>query len=337
MGRYIPGHFRSPFGLALRLLRSGDPDALGAMGQAAAGLVLAPLDLLLSHREARLYAAAEPPRLPQLFVCGPPRSGTSLVAQVLIGNLPVAYLSNLCGLFPRSPLLAERVFGARLPGWRPRYRSYYGRVAALRGPNDALQLWDRWLGPERTRARSSLTAAEGEALRRFFGAWERWSGRPLVAKNNNLNLQARAVAPELPTARFLCLERDPRSLTQSLLAARRFLHGDEATAYGLAPPGVAGEDPFDSVCRQVRYLMEGARAEQAAVGAERFWIVGYEAFCARPAEWIERVGRELLRLPADALPAPPAGLRFEARTRPALPPDELAALDAALRRAGLAG
>lgn len=334
MGRYVPGHFKSPLALAWRLVRSGDRDALGAMAQAAAGLLLAPLDLLLARRESRLYGAATPPRLPQLFVCGPPRSGTTVVAQALIAHLPVAYLSNIAGLFPRSPITAERVIGRRLAEWKPDYHSYYGRVAALRGPNDALGLWDRWLGPDRTRRREALTPAEGEALWRFFGALEECTGRPLVAKNNNLNLQARAVAAHLPTARFLCLDRDPRFLAQSLLTARRAIHGDPHAAYGLAPEPGPGESPLDSVCRQVKFLREGAESERRAVGAERFWIVPYEDFCANPSEWIRRAGLELLELTEGELRLPAPGFRFAPSTRVTLAPAEFEALERGLGQAG---
>jgi len=335
MARHIPGHFRNPVALAYRLLRSGNPDALAAMGQAATGILLTPLDVLLARREEVRYRAAEPPRLPQLFVCGPPRSGTSLVAQVLIAHLPVGYLSNIANLFPRAPLTAEAMIGRRLPRWRPTFRSFYGRTAALRAPNDSLPIWDRWLGPDRTARREVLTDSEADAMRRFFGALEALTGRPTIAKNNNLNLQARAVAAVLPGARFLCLSRDPRYLAQSLLAARRQLHGDEETAYGLAPPAEPGENPYDSVCRQVRYLAQGAQAEQEGLGASRFWNISYEDFCARPAEWVDKVGRELLDLPDSALGRTPAALRFEARTRPTLPAAEFAALQEALNRAGL--
>ena len=335
MGRYVPGHFRSPFSLAWRLIQSRDRDAFGAMAQAAAGILLAPLDLLLAGRESGLYARATPPRLPQLFVCGPPRSGTTVVAQTLISHLPVAYLSNVTGLFPRSPITAERLIGQRLAPWQPEFHSYYGRVAALRGPNDALGLWDRWLGPDRTRRRDALTPREGEALWRFFGALEAWTRRPLVAKNNNLNLQARAVAAYLPTARFLCLDRDPLFLAQSLLTARRTIHGDPDAAYGLAPEPGEGETPFESVCRQVRFLREGAETERDAVGAERFWIVRYEDFCAEPSRWIRRVGLELLGLSEGELRLPSPDFRLSARTRATLPAAEFEELEQALRQARL--
>lgn len=335
-GRFIPAHLHNPAGLALRLLRSGDPDARGAMLHAGLGILLTPLDLLLALRERRLYAAAAPPARPQLFVCGPPRSGTSLVTQVLLAHLPVTYLSNIAALFPRAPLAAEGLFRPLVGHWRPAFHSYYGRVAALAGPNDSLQLWDRWLGPDRTRARESLSAEEAAALRQFFGAVEQRSGRPFIGKNNNLNLQAAAVGRALPTARFLCLSREPLFLAQALLRARREIHGDDRVPYGLPSPGAgAGSDPVESVCHQVVHHLRGARAQQAALGRDRFRFLGYEEFCADPAGAVHSVARELGIAQGEIRPVAPA-TRFSPSNTVRLPAAEFARLEAALARA-LAG
>ncbi len=331
LARFVPAHFHDPVGLAARLLRSKDPDAQGAMLQAALGIFLTPLDMMLASRERRLYAAAPVPTRPQLFVCGPPRSGTSLVTQVLLAHLPVAYLSNITALFPRAPLVAERLLRARVRPWRPAFHSYYGRVAALRGPNDSLQLWDRWLGPDRTRIRDRLTDEEGLALGRFFGALEAGTGRAFVGKNNNLNLQAGAVASALPTSRFLCLTREPMFLAQALLRARRDINGTDSIPYGLAPPEPPGTDPVESVCRQVVFHHRGARAQQALLGPERFRFLAYEEFCADPAATV-RLAAEDLGIPdADVCPVPP-GTSFTPSRKVRLPEEEVIRMKQTLER-----
>lgn len=330
LSRFVPSHLHNPGGLALRLLRSGDPDARGAMLHAALGIVLTPLDLLLAARERRLYAAAPEPTLPQLFVCGPPRSGTSLVTQMLLAQLPVAYLSNISALFPRAPQVAAGLFQPLAGRWRPAFHSYYGRVAALAGPNDALQLWDRWLGADRTRVRESLSPEEAAALRRFFGALEQRTGRPFVGKNNNLNLQAAAVGRELPTARFLCLSREPLYLAQALLRARRDIHGADEIPYGLPSPE-PGADPVESVCRQVVHHHRGAMAQQAVLGPDRFRLLSYEDFCADPARVVTAVARDLGVAEADIRPVSPE-TRFSPSNRPRLPEAEFARLRSTLER-----
>ncbi len=300
--RFLPAHFADPVGLARRLLRSGSPEARFAMALSALGLAATPVDLLLSPLERRRYRRARPPRLPLIFVCGPPRSGTTVVAQTLIRFLPVAYLTNLTAVFPTAPLTAGRLFGVAPRNDRVSPVSYYGRTAGFWGPNDALHLWDRWLGTDRTVRRTALTGAEADGLARFFGACEALHGRPVLNKNNSLSTCAALVADALPTAHFVCMSREPVYLAQSLLQARRQIHGSAAVPYGVAladGPEPAPADPIEDVCRQVRRHAATAEEQRAAVGDERFWIVDYEAFCADPAQLVARIARDVLGAPAD--------------------------------------
>ena len=56
-----------------------------------------------------LYAKARAPRHPIIIVVGPPRSGTTLVAQTLTHYLNLTYFNNVTSLFPRSPICGNRI------------------------------------------------------------------------------------------------------------------------------------------------------------------------------------------------------------------------------------
>lgn len=294
--RYVPGHFQNPFGLAARLIRTGDRAAFYAMWTAGLGLALTPLDYLLSSREKELYERAPDPERPIVLVCGPSRAGTTLTEQILITSTHPAYLNNLSSLFPRSPLIANRVFESLLDEPTEEFRFFYGKSVGLSGPNDALYLWDRWLGAEhRSRPPWPGAPLQLEAMRRFFGALQQETGLPVVNKNNHLNCCAHLVAPALPTATFLCLRREREHLAQSLLRARRDIHGDLSVPYGIGCPVAEPTlDPIESVCRQVLYHDRMARWQQQQVGAERFRIIQYEDLCRDPLSFASQVHEELL-------------------------------------------
>jgi len=333
LARFVPPHFQDPFGLAWRLLRSRRPEARYAMASAAAGPLLAPLDLLLARAERRRLAAAAPPRLPILLVMGPPRSGTTLVALALIRCLPVSYWNNLTALFPRAPISANLLFGRPLRPDSVSLENYYGRTRGAAGPNDGLHLWDRWLGGDRTRSPERIAPEAGAAMARFFGAWEAALGGPLVAKNNSLNGCAALVGEWLPGARFLCLRREPLWLAQSLLEARRLIHGDPSRSYGIDDPDRAPAlDPFADVARHVRFLAAQAERQRAALGP-RFLDLSYEAFCADPVEVVSRLAREALGVPADPDAVRRALPPLSASRRRTLAPTEFARLERALAEA----
>ncbi len=313
--RFVPAGFHDPVGLTKRLIKSRDPAALFAMKLAAAGPLCAPVDFLLEPFERRAYQTAPPRRLPVILVCGPPRSGTTLLLQALIQNLPVAYFDNLTALFPRSPVTANRLFSPVISRSPMGFRSYYGRTDHLSGSNDGLQLWDRWLGADRSRAPSELSPERREAMVRFFNAFEAWSGRPLVAKNNNLNASASLVAEALPDSYFLCLAREPVFLARSLLRARMEIHGREDLGYGLTP-GASGADPVEDVCHQVIFHSRLALEQQTRIGPARFRLVSYEGFCRDPGATLRFVTEQILHLPVPSGGFPNLPEAFEPANTP---------------------
>jgi hypothetical protein len=312
--RFVPAHFDNPFGLAVRLLRTCEPAAMFAMGSAAAGVLTAPIDFALGPFERRLYRRAGENTGPLAFICGAPRAGTTVVHQTLVRHLSVTHFTNLTALFPMSPLMATRLAGRFLREPVPEYDSFYGRTPRLSGLNDALYLWDRWLGSNRLDARPRLSARASHDMQQFFAAWTAAAGRPLVAKCNHLNASAHLVADALPEAIFICVERDPLWLAQSLLKAREFLHGDRSRPYGLAETGSTVGDPLESVAAQVRFHADLADRQERRIGRDRFWRIRYEDFCREPVELVRRVGRALFgegikgQLPT-AIPAHPCANR----------------------------
>ncbi len=299
--RYVPSHFRQPWRLAGRLLKTRDPAALYAMSLAAAGVAVSPLDFCLSLLEPRGADEAKPSTGPLLFICGGPRVGTTLVHQTLVRHLPVSHFTNLTSLFPAAPLTATRLFARFLSEPVSEYRSFYGRTTRLSGLNDALYLWDRWLGADRLDASPMLAPSAADEMRRFFASWRELTGRPLVAKCNRLNAAAHRVAEALPEATFICVEREPTWHAQSLLQARKMINGGTESPYGLTSPSADdGEDPVAGVVAQVRFHAALAATQEERIGCDRFWRVSYEEFCSDPAALVNRAAEALWK--PDARP-----------------------------------
>jgi LPS sulfotransferase NodH len=290
----LPSHLNNPFGVVWEVLKSGNPAAYSALWQSALGVATIPFDVLLRSVESDRYSASRRPSLPQVFVCGPPRSGTTLAAQVLLETGQFGYFNNLMSLFPRAPVTAAAKLGRLIPQHKGNFKAFYGKTRYLSGPNDSLYLWDRWTGGVRDRFPRALAGDKSaREMRRFFAAWETFSGKPLLNKNNRLNGYAELVAPHLPNALFICMRRESVHLAQSLYIARERITRKLSVPYGAVPQSYLDNrdpvDPVRDVCRQVQSYEGLAQRQQQAVGAERFWLVSYEQFCADPGKLIERV------------------------------------------------
>jgi hypothetical protein len=306
------------------------------MAAVALAVVATPLDAALAPAERRLYRRAGGPRRPVVFVTGAPRSGTTLVSQVLLQNLPVTFFNNLTMVFPRSPLTANLVLGRWLRP-RPSYRSFYGRTAGFAGPNDGLHLWDRWMGEDRYAVPASLPAATRRAVGEFFGAWERAFDRPVLNKNNALATCISLVAQTLETAHFVYVRREPAFNVQSIIGARERIQGSRALPYGVGDPRRAAGprgDYVEEVCAQVLHHERRLREQLDEVGPRRIWVVDYEEFCGAPHRLVERVADEVLRVPLDRERVRRALPRFHDTNRIVLPRAEFDAIERTLARLG---
>ncbi len=293
---YIPQGPQKPLRLALSLLFSKNPAARSALYFAIGGLAMAPLDLLLKPFENSFVHRYDRPKLPIFLVAGPPRSGTSLVAQYLVNVFDVSYLNNLTSLFPRSPLTINRIWGRNSISNTGDYDAFYGRSKNFSGFNDALYIWDRWLGRNRSEVPNVLAHGSEFDMPSFFAALEALYSKPIVGKVNRLNVCASIVAPYLPTAKFLFVKRDPLFLAQSLLVARERIVGNMSLPYGVNHSDADPSDPVTDVCRQVKFHFDSMRREANAIPPDNILWVQYEDFCANPVKVAEKIKSETTEL-----------------------------------------
>lgn len=309
------------------MLKSRDPAALRTLFRAGARILATPVDLMLSVFERRLVAGArDAGDAPMVLIVGGPRAGTTLVFQVLSRQLDVATTTNVVDVFPRSPIVASRLLGALGPhrGKGPLH-AFYGNTAPFRGPNDAFEIWNRWLGSDRYRAAERLDSAVIDDMRSFFSAWTAAAGRPLLNKNNRNTGVMGLLAEALPAAYFVVVERDPLYVAQSLLVAREVVQGDRAAVWGFGAQ-VDEPDPITSVADQVVAVERTIERETAKVDSDRLTRVSYEEFCADPGELVRAIGDSLgIGFETSGIPS------LAASNTRRLPPDEFSRLETAIR------
>lgn len=301
----IPYEFNDLFGLAGRLLSAKHPAGRAAMVYSALGLLATPLDLAMRSSERKKYQKAKPPQEPIIFVIGAPRSGTTLVAQSLIKTLPLGYFNNLTSIFPSSPITALKTFHWAYAKDKHHVKtsSLYGRTTRISEPNDALYFWDRWMDKDRKKIPASFSGKQEQMIKKFFGAFEAFEGGPMIQKVNRMNTFAQLVAEILPTAHFVCLDRNPVFHAQSLLIARRFIHGDENKSYGIKgdkPLALSSAtNPIQSICHQVLFHKEVLHRQKELIGEQRFIHLPYESFCEDPKSWVKEVANRFLGVNPD--------------------------------------
>jgi len=298
-------------------------DALEALFDAMnLALADASLPLTVSPRDATA--------LPLVYIVGAPRSGTTLLSQLLSRMLPVGYINNLIARFWRRPAvgiaLSEVLLG---PAARATIalESTHGVSPGVAGPHEFGYFWRHWLPLDRAATHhlsaQELATVDAAGLRHaleqeILGAF----GRPVLFKNVICGFHAAFLTGLHARSLFLHIERDAFDTCCSVLKTRAERYGSYDAWWSLRPStypfGTERGDAAAEVARQVLDCRREIEVElnQPGVRALRF---GYEQLCANPASVIDAVRQEVAALGAELAPEAAVLPRLRAAPAPRLP------------------
>ena len=228
---------------------------------------------------------------PPVFIVGAPRSGSTLLYQLLVEVLDVGYLSNRhCRLWG-SPALVERFVPPKRSSSHT-YESIHGRTTGAGAPSECGEYWYRYF--RRRPHHVSLAEADPARLRALRASVRRFgaaAGRPLLFKNLYCTLRLEPIAAALPEAAFILIRRDVVDNAHSILEARKRIHGDYAVWWSTEPPEIERLRTLPAeqqAVEQVR-MVEAAAERTRAAGPERFLELRYEDLCANPRSAVDEI------------------------------------------------
>lgn len=248
----------------------------------------------LEVRRGRRWADETLP-FPPIFVVGAPRSGSTLLYQLLTDRFDVGYLANGHARQPGAPSLVERRRGLvrGRQGELGDYRSSFGGTAGELGPSECGPFWYRFF-PRRPHyvPADAFPASSRRELRAAVGAFVEACDRPVVYKNLYSTARMDAIAAALPEALFVAIHRDLAANARSLLDGRLQVAGSYDTWWSVEPPGIERLlqlPAHEQVVEQVRALDALVAEVEASIGPDRVLHLAYEDLCADPRAQLERI------------------------------------------------
>jgi hypothetical protein len=225
---------------------------------------------------------AEPPENPCVFIIGPPRSGSTIVYQIITSLLNVSYMDNLSNLARNNPYAGLRLSQIIYPTRAHKsYTSSFGRTSqgGLHAPAEPLFFY-KWFPKERHYTTlDDLSEQQVTEFRKTLYAMINRVRKPLVIKNLSFSLRLQVLRVVVPDARYIVVRRNPLYTAQSILQAMRKNNQPMDRVWGILPRNheeLQGLEPHEMVVRQVNLIEKQIHDDLKGIPSEKILYVDYE-------------------------------------------------------------
>jgi hypothetical protein len=282
---------------------------------------LAKLNAILAPHHEREYRDL-PETYPILYVVGAPRSGTTLLSQLLSCHTNLGYINNLIAAFWQAPLYGIRLSRKLVPAPAPSsFQSEFGRTRGIHEPHEFGYFWSSLLGYEDLMQKDEAAerAIDWSRVRLVLANISHEFGGPVVFKYVPLGWHIAKMQEVLPKSCFVIVRRDPTLNAISLLKMRKQFLGSVERWASLKPLEYAQlkEQPYwRQVAGQVWYLDKSMAEQIERVGGRNCVDVTYENLCREPKRVLLAI-RQLLKAngsEVDIVGTPPDSFAVSART-----------------------
>jgi LPS sulfotransferase NodH len=225
---------------------------------------------------------AESNNVQPIFIVGAPRTGSTLLFELLISTYRMSYVTNFSALFFKTPAFAIKLQNRLRLCHQFSGRSEYGYVPGLAAPSEAGVLFKRWFGNGDEIQPSAGDLLPAERVRATVAAISETMGGPFISKNLNNSLRVGRIHSVFPDAVYLFMRRDPVYTAQSIIVARRRLFDDDRQWFSVKPPNyreLADLEPFAQVVSQIKSIEDGIRTMFDKRQIVNRFEIEYEALC----------------------------------------------------------
>ncbi|HKK40929.1 MAG TPA: sulfotransferase [Bacteroidales bacterium] len=222
------------------------------------------------------------PHQPCVFIIGAPRTGSTILYQLVTSMLDVSYIDNLANMARYNPYV-----GLRLSNWQFKdqthhsFSSKFGNTIGdgLHAPAEALFFY-RWFPKDRHyTVPGDLTPAQISAFRETINALINRYNKPLVLKNLSFSLRLKVLKEALPDAKFIVVKRNPLYTAQSIILAMRNNKVPDHKLWSILPRE-AGQlealERFEMVVKQIFYIEKQIYEDLKQFPEDHILYIDYE-------------------------------------------------------------
>lgn len=152
-----------------------------------------------------------------IFIIGLPRSGSTLLYQLMVNRFKLGYISNLASVFYKCPVFISSFAKTKIIKYHNfNLTSDYGLIRGVWAPSEAASVFENWFDNNEIQLERKLEFVRNSCLQlsNIYKA-------PLVFKNLSNNYRLHEINSAFPNALFVFIERNPAYIIQSILIAKQ--------------------------------------------------------------------------------------------------------------------
>ncbi|MDW2309497.1 sulfotransferase [Vibrio sp. 1075] len=269
--------------------------------------IISKLSPILSYAEKREVEKFDSPKMPTVGILGCPRSGTTLISQILAESQGFYYPNNLLNRFSYAPYIGclidkmltdERLMLGRESNFdsvEVKFDSDIGKTRSYSGINEFFHFWRNYL-PNHDPGHltlEELNKVDVKGLQRSLASMESISNKPFMSKAMMLQYNVEFFNNNIPSLFFLYIKRDPMYVMQSIVTSRRkFYPGDETIWWSVKPKeyDILKSLPFlQQIAGQVFFTELAIESQLKNVPEDRKLIIDYEDLCSHPEKFLQQL------------------------------------------------
>jgi len=258
---------------------------------------------------------------PFIFVFGPPRSGTTLITQVIAHSFNLGYINNFMARFWLAPLhgirLSKLIYGdAR----QTDFHSDYAATKELTDIHEFGYFWRHWLLKESftgvTRCSQIESQIDWKMLKKVLANIQNEFKSPMVFKNIFGSYHLAKLKQILKKVIYVYISRESLDTAISILGARKKYYSDLNTWWSYMPveyEQIKDMNYWDQIARQVYYLKRYYENEIQKNELENVVSVSLEELSKTPQivlNKIQNVSKSLFGCELKILNEPPESFPF---------------------------
>ena len=180
------------------------------------------------------------PKVTPIFIIGSPRTGSTVLYQLVVGTFGLPYISNFTNEYfakiPLTGLFIQKFFSPNIS-----LESSYGKTRGRFSPSEGSNLMKHWFGgdqPSQIKSNKILPGREKSLHRTLKISEMIYRGKSLVIKNAWNCFRIPYLAETFPSAKFIWIRRDIYHAALSDLKARQITKGSLSEWNSATPANV---------------------------------------------------------------------------------------------------